>query len=207
MFEDRNDAAMQLAQLIDGADFDILLALPRGGVPIAAVISERSGVAMDVLIVRKLGTPLNPELAFGAIAEHGKPVFNQAIITSMHIPKLTVAQVITEQKQEIARRSQQYRPDKAPLELDNKRVLLIDDGVATGATVKAAYQCLHHNYQLQSLSLAVPVIAADSYEELMPLFDKIITLNCTAEFYAVGQFYDYFDQVSDSSVIALLNKS
>jgi putative phosphoribosyl transferase len=205
LYRDRIDAGQKLLRALP--DFPdetpIVLALPRGGVPIGAVIAEALGSPLDLILVRKVGAPQNPELALGAVTGPGGLVLNDAICRALNLTEDDVRQMAETQIQEIERRRVTYLGERARVPVAGKAVIVVDDGVATGATAMAALRALQAERPARVI-LAVPVAGADVLERLRPQADLIV---CPAPFLphgAVGGAYDHFPQVPDSGVTALL---
>lgn len=209
IFKDRGDAGRELAEhlksYIDLAQ-SFVLALPRGGVPIAFEIAKAYGLPLDVMMVRKLGTPGQEELAMGAIAENDICLLNEVLIQQLDVSQEEIEWEVNKEKQELLRRAKLYRQAKPLSKITGKKVILVDDGIATGFTVQAAILALRAQRPV-SLILAVPVAAASSIKILQPLVDEIICPHLPKPYYGVGQWYEAFPQVSDSEVIALLEKA
>lgn len=181
----------------------IVLALPRGGVPVAYRIAERLILPLDVLIVRKLGVPGHEELAMGAIASGGVVVYNDDIIHKLAIPKKIIDSVIAREKMEMARRETKYRGSRPFPDLTRKIIILVDDGIATGATIRAAIQSLR-TQNVARIVVAVPVAAEDTCRDLIPLVDELVCPLRPEYFNAVGAWYEVFEQTSDREVIDLM---
>lgn len=206
---DRHEAGRILAdQLQEYANHKnvIVLALPRGGVPVAYEIAQKLTVPLDVFIVRKLGVPGHEELAMGAIATGSTTVFNDEIITQLHISKSQIARIIQLEEEELKRRNTNYRDDKPFPAIENQTVILVDDGIATGATMRAAIKALHQ-LKPAKIIMAVPVAAFSTCAELTGLVDQIICPLKPHDLYAVGAWYEHFSQTSDEEVITLLKKN
>ncbi len=184
----------------------IILALPRGGVPVAFEVAKALLIPLDVFIVRKLGVPGHEELAMGALAIGNTIVFNEDVIKNFSLSKQTLDRVIHEESQELQRRELAYRGQKEFPVLKGKTVILIDDGIATGATLRVAIKAL---YQLTpaSLIVAVPVAETSTCEKIAALVDKLICPLKTKDFYAVGQYYDDFSQTTDEEIYSLLKQA
>jgi predicted phosphoribosyltransferase len=206
MFKDRKDAGMQLAERMKeyiGQQGLIVLALPRGGIIPAAMVAARLKAVLDVLIVRKIGHPLQPELAAGAISETGAIVYNEDVVSGWGVTKEYLRGEAARQREEIARRQLLYRGGNKLARLKDKTIILIDDGVATGATMKAAVETLKRE-QIGKLIVAVPVAPPDTAAELRAMADVFVCLDIPRHFMAVGSYYDDFAQVTDEEVTQLL---
>lgn len=184
----------------------IILGLPRGGVPVAFEIATALSAPLDVFIVRKLGLPGHEELAMGAIASGGSVFFNEAVLGYFNLDPMVIQQVIEKEQRELHRREHLYRGNKAFPDLQDKTVILVDDGIATGASMRAAIDALR-KHKPKSIVIAVPVAAYSTCEEMAPLVDKIVCPLKPIEFHAVGLWYDNFPQTADEEVIRLLNKA
>lgn len=209
MFIDRRDAGSQLAQRLKKYRWQkgvLVLALPRGGVVTGFEIARSLDAPLDVLIVRKIGFPGQPELAIGAVSETGAVVLNESIISSYGVSEDYVKKEISRQEEEISRRVKLYRKGRSISELEGKTVILVDDGVATGATVKAAIATLKKE-KITKLVLALPVGPPEAAAELKEMVDDFICLEVPAYFGAVGAFYEDFTQVSDDEVVEMLERS
>eukprot|EP00158_Paraphelidium_tribonemae_P008322 Partr_v1_DN28550_c1_g1_i11_m73570 len=217
-FRDRQDAGQQLADLIKAkykGTKSILFALPRGGVPVAVQIAKATGFPLDVILVRKLGTPYNPELAMGAIASFGSKiskVVNFGI--SDMVPANEFAKIEHREEIEMQRRNATYRANKPPPNLcEYENIFIVDDGIATGATAKAAIITLRNLLKESPISgksinqkviLAAPVMPQHAYNEFAALADDVITCLTPKLFFGVGQFYNDFTQTTDDEVSAAL---
>ncbi len=182
----------------------IILALPRGGVPVAFEVAKALKIPLDVFIVRKLGVPGHEELAMGALAMGNTIVFNEDVVKSLSISKQAIDDVIKEESKELRRREIAYRGQKEFPILNGKTVILIDDGIATGATLRVAIKALRQ-LNPANIIVAVPVASISTYEKMSPLVDKLICPLKTRDFYAVGQYYDDFSQTTDEEVFSLLS--
>jgi putative phosphoribosyl transferase len=206
VFQDRIDAGRQLAQALQPYRTDemIILALPRGGVPIGAEIAQALHVSLDVLIVRKLGVPGHEELAMGALGPSGLTVFNDEVLqTQRWLSSADIDRVVARETEELNRRLRHFRGDRPFPDLQGKTVVIVDDGLATGATAMAAVQTVKTMLPARII-LAVPVCAADSAERLRSTVDQLICLHCPDDFNAVGQWYQDFSQTTDAEVVNLL---
>ncbi len=206
IFRDRAEAGRVLAQRLMDLKGDpdvIVLGVPRGGVVVAAEIARALDAPLDVYITRKLGAPGNPELAIGAIAEDGTRVVDPETIRLLGVSEAYLSQEQARQQEEIRRRAALYRGDQPPLPLEGKRVILVDDGVATGRTLEAAIRALRQR-PIKELILAVPVGPPSTIRRLEPLVDRLEVVATPEPFWAVGMFYEDFRQTSDEEVKRLL---
>lgn len=208
VFRDRADAGRRLAvRVLERQPArPVVLALPRGGVPVAAEVARACKAPLDLVLVRKLGAPSNPELAVGAVC--GTPDDPQILrhpgtMRQLGVPDSWIDRAAARELAEIERRRRIYLGDRPPVDIKGRTVVLVDDGIATGATVSLALQLLRRQRPLRLL-LAVPVAPPSALATLKPLCDDIVTLIATEDFHGVGQFYRDFHQVSDSEVVALL---
>lgn len=206
---DRTHAGIVLSDLLNNyanQDNVIVLALPRGGVPVAYEIAMKLCLQLDILIVRKLGVPGHEELAMGALASGGTVIFNDDLIRDLYINQTSIDRVIKSEQEELMRRERLYRGNKPLPHLAGKTIILVDDGIATGSTMKAAIMALQKQ-KLAELIIAVPVAAQSSYDEMTQLVKTLICPLRPVDFNAVGLWYDNFPQTSDEEVIALLKQS
>ena len=207
-FQDRREAGQQLAtQLTDYADrLDVIvLGLPRGGVPIAYEISATLHVPLDVCLVRKLGVPGQKELAMGAIAPGDVMVLNRDVIRSLQITQAALDTVTAEEQQELNRRDRAYRGDRAFPDLQKHTVLLVDDGIATGSTIRAAIATIRAA-KAQAIVVAVPIAPAEVVKSLAAIVDRVVCLLMPEPLHSIGQWYENFDQTSDEEVRDLLRR-
>jgi len=206
LFQDRREAGSSLARELSSfkgkADL-IVLGIPRGGVVVGHEIAKALDAPLDVYITRKIGAPHNPELAIGAVASDGTLLIDHQLVRRLGVSQDYVDQESERQKQEITRRVAEYRGDRPGLELAGKAVILVDDGVATGATTLATVRAIK-SQQPSELILAVPVGPQDSIESLRQEVDQLVCLHAPEVFWAVGAFYNVFDQTSDEEVKTLL---
>ena len=205
-FRDRVDAGRRLAPLLaewgQGGDA-LVLALPRGGVPVGAEVARALGRPLDVMVVRKLGVPGNPELAMGALASGGVIYRNEAVLAAFGVTARALQEVVDREAVELTRREALYRGDRPRPAVAGRRVILVDDGVATGSTMRAAVRALRA--QLPSdLVVAAPVIAADTARTLAPEVTRVVAVLIPADLMAVGQYYTDFRQTTDEEVRDLL---
>jgi putative phosphoribosyl transferase len=206
-FRDRLHAGDLLADVLDarrGIDDGIVLALPRGGVPVAARVAQRIGIPLDVFIVRKLGLPGRSEYAMGAIASGGVIVINEDAVTRLGISQEAIDTVAERELQELERREVLYRGDRPPLDLASRDVILVDDGIATGASMHAAIEAITA-YGPRSLLVAVPVAPMSAQSEFEGFVDEFIALSTPTPFQAVGLWYDDFTQTTDDEVRSLMS--
>jgi putative phosphoribosyl transferase len=207
MFKDRVDAGRQLAAaLLRLAPRDpIVLALPRGGVPVAAEIARALHCPLDLLLVRKIGAPTQPELAVAAVAEGNALAINEDTLAYTGADHAYVEREAVRQRAEVARRRSLYLGGRAVMAVVGRTAIVVDDGMATGATMRAALQCLRQR-QPARIVLAVPVAARDTLAQMRPLADELVCLSAPEFFRAVGQHYRDFDPVPDDEVIALMRE-
>lgn len=208
-FTDRNDAGKQLALKLNQyrqAEDTIVLGLPRGGVVIAYEIAMALDLPLDVFLVRKLGTPGQEELAFGAIAENGARIYNEDIMQT-YVTDTEKDAIIDQQKQILRKRQIKYRGVRPALDLDGKNIILADDGIATGATIEAAIKGVRLGSRPKKIIVAVPVSSSSNYQLIEQEVDEIVCLDVSDLLASIGQFYFNFEQVSDEVVILLLEES
>lgn len=204
LFADRAEAGALLAERLLGQRDPVILALPRGGVAVALPIVRRVGGMLDVLVTRKIGYPPTPELGVGAIAEGGEPVFDEELMRRLGLSHASVADVVAWERRELARRITVYRGDRPLPALSGREVVVVDDGLATGVTARAALRAVAAAKPGQ-VTLAVPVGARETVLALRGEADEVVVLATPAGFKAVGQWYERFDQLSDADVVALLS--
>lgn len=203
-YRDRNEAGQVLADRLTaliGAPDVIVLGLVRGGVPVARVIAERLGAPLDVLVVRKLGIPWAPEVAFGALGPAGVRVLNDAVARQLGTDD--IAEVERREQAELERREKLYRAGRPPLDLTGRTAVIVDDGLATGATARAAVQ-VARQLGARRVVVAVPVGSQEAYEMLASEADQVICAQRPPAFTAVGAYYDDFHEVSDDEVTEAL---
>ena len=206
LFKDRHEGGKLLAKELaryERAEDAIVIALPRGGVVVGYDICLALALPLDVLITRKLGTPWNPELAMGAIAETGYVHMNSDVMREYHVTHAQLDREMESQKSEIQRRIQRYRGGQAMASLKGKTVILVDDGIATGATFYASIGAISKQ-ETARLVAAVPVAPPRIVAELKGLVDEVVVLYSTERFFGIGQFYEQFPQVDDEEVVASL---
>jgi predicted phosphoribosyltransferase len=208
-FRDRREAGRVLASLLKsyaGKDDVVVLALPRGGVPVAYEVASALGAPLDVFLVRKLGTPGHRELAMGAIASGGVRVLNDDVVRWYGIPESAIQSVAREEAAELGRRERAYRDGRPAPDLTNRSVILVDDGLATGSTMRAAAQAVRLHRPARVV-VAVPVGSRQTCSEIAAVADEVICAWMPEPFSAVGQWYLNFDQTDDDEVRELLQKS
>ncbi|HTH24666.1 MAG TPA: phosphoribosyltransferase [Vicinamibacterales bacterium] len=207
-FADRAEAGELLAERLTAyrdRDDVVVLALPRGGVPVAREVARALGVRLDVYVVRKLGVPGHEELAMGAIATGGVRLLNHDVIDALGIPMNVIDAVAAREQQELARREQTYRGGRGPIALTNKTVILVDDGLATGATMRAAVMAARQQ-QPARVIVAVPVGAVSTCADLAAEADDVVCVRTPDPFVAVGLWYRDFTPTTDHEVRSLLGK-
>lgn len=207
-YDDRYQAGCVLVDLLKNyakrTDV-IVLALPRGGVPVGYEIAQKLSLPLDIFIVRKLGVPGHEELAMGAIASGGITVLNEEIVNLLHISTEAIDTIQKSEQEELLRREQVYRGKKPFPELSGKTIILVDDGIATGYTMRAAIAALKQKKPAK-LIVAIPVAARSTCDEIAPLVDEIICPMRPVNFYAVGLWYNDFSQTTDEEVMQLLQQ-
>ncbi|HEY6989967.1 MAG TPA: phosphoribosyltransferase [Bryobacteraceae bacterium] len=208
IFRDRYDAGQQLAEqvrpLIEGPN-PLVLALPRGGVPVGFEVARTLGVELDIFLVRKLGLPGQEELAIGAIASGGIRVLNEPLIRELDLPGDVIDEITAREERELKRREDLYRQGRPALPITARIVILVDDGLATGASMKAASRALRLQ-QPARIMVAVPVAARETCDEFQGSVDAIVCACTPAPFVAVGIWYENFSQTTDQEVQSLLEQ-
>ena len=205
-FADRLEAGKVLAlrlQRYASRNDVIVLGLPRGGVPVAAAVAASLGVPLDVFTVRTIGAPGHRELGVGAIATGGCRVLNHALIAELGISDRDIGAVIAEEERELARREQLYRRGRPPLKVAGRVVILVDDGLATGSTMRAAVHALR-DLDPSRIVVAVPVGSLEAYRDLASAADEVVCARMPRNFIAVGRWYSDFSETSDAEVTELL---
>ena len=209
-FRDRTDAGRQLAAVLQRAGFGgehaIVLGLPRGGVPVAFEVARALRLPLDVIVVRKLGVPFQPELAMGAIGEGGVRVENQEVIHSSALLALDIEAVERHERVELERRARQYRGDRPRMDLTDRDAVIVDDGIATGSTARAACQ-VARAHGATRVVLAVPVASRAALASLREVCDEVFCVEVPEPFYAVGEWYRDFSQTTDDQVVDLLRRA
>ncbi len=207
LLTNRVEAGRELAKLIKKvSNATIVLAVPRGGVVVGYEVAKELRVPMDIIVTKKIGAPDNPELAIGAVAEDGTYLIDKEIAQKVYVPKGYIEEEVKRMKEEIQRRLVRYRGEVPYPELKSRDVIVIDDGVATGSTLKAALRLLRRR-RARSITVGVPVGPPDTIAELEKLADRVVCLHTPSMFYAIGQFYEDFSQTSDEEVTELLRQS
>jgi putative phosphoribosyl transferase len=205
-FRDRTDAGVRLADALSAYANRrgvLLLALPRGGVPVAAQAAMKLNAPLDILLVRKLGVPFHRELGMGAIATGGIRIINKEIVDALGISTEDIEVVAREEQRELERREKAYRGDVPAAKLEGKTVILVDDGIATGSTMLAAIAAARQ-LKAAHIVVAVPTVAASTYHKMCEVADDVVALIKPEEFYAVAQWYESFPQTTDQEVRQLL---
>ena len=209
IFESRKEAGRLLAKELIGSQADkktVVLGLPRGGVVVAEQVAKYLNLPMDVILLRKLPYPPQPELAVGAVAEHGAVFINEEFRKAAQEDSSWLEEIVREQRAVIRERANLYQPHRHAMDLKGKTAILVDDGIATGATMKVAIQAARTAGATQVV-VAIPVAAPSSVRELEGEADEVVCLDAPEDFYAVGQAYQSFDQVSDEEVVSILDRN
>lgn len=208
-FKDRTDAGQQLARKLmayaNRSDV-LVLGLPRGGVPVAFEVAKALNAPLDVLLVRKLGVPGNKELAMGAIASGGIKIINERLVTSLNLNEEAIARVVALEEKELLRRERTYRGNRTPLDVSNRTVILVDDGLATGATMQAAVTAIEQQHPQQVIA-AVSVAAPQTCEQFSVAVDHFVCVETPNPFIAVGMWYKKFPPTTDAEIIELLERA
>ena len=207
-FRDRRDAGRQLGQFLlryrDAAP--VVLALPRGGVPVGYEVARALGAPLDVLVARKIGAPSQPELGIGAIAPGGVIVLDERTVAALGVTEAELEAIVARETAEMQRRLARYRGDRPPPELRDRTVIVVDDGLATGVTARAAIASVRLE-EPRAIVLAVPVAAPESARAFGALVDDLVVVIMPHDFRAVGLWYEDFEQTSDEEVLDLLNRA
>jgi putative phosphoribosyl transferase len=208
-FKDRKEAGQLLAQALQKYDHDenaIVIGLPRGGVVVACEIAKQLHLSLDVIVVRKIGAPGDPELAVGAIAEGGQLFLNQDIMMQLGLQQTDLQSMINKQLQEVNRRVKLFRGNRPAINLKGKTVIIVDDGVATGATVQASIEAVRAE-GAEHIILALPVVPPEFRTAIGSSVDHYIVLQEESFFPGISYFYQQFDQIEDDEVVKLLQQS
>jgi putative phosphoribosyl transferase len=208
-FHDRTEAGRMLAEALSdyaGRNDVVVLGLPRGGIPVAYEVAQRLDAPLDVLIVRKIGLPQQPELAMGAIASGGVLVINQHVVDNLRVPSDVFDAVAARERAELARREHVYRSGDPSEDLAGKTVILVDDGIATGSTIRAAALAVKQRGAARTI-IATPTASPDACQELRREVDEVVAVITPREFAGVGQWYADFRQTDDEEVTRLLRQA
>jgi predicted phosphoribosyltransferase len=205
IFSDRADAGRRLAEKLKeyAGEDGVVLAIPRGGVVVGGEVARILGLKLDLIIPRKLGAPHNPEVAIGAVAQDGTTIFDRRLLELLGVSQAELEEIISCEINEIKRRLEIYRGSGDQPEYAGRQLVVVDDGVATGYTMQAALRSAR-NFQPRELILAIPVAPRDTLERLEKEVDRAVCLVIPEDFYAVGQFYQRFDQTEDCEVVKIL---
>lgn len=206
-FKDRFDAGKKLASKLEKYKNNkdaIIIGLPRGGVVTAYEVAKLLNLDLDIIVVRKIGAPMQPELALGALTQEGEPILDESLMRMVGVTKKDLEQIIDQEKIELQRRLDMYRGNKPSLDLENKIAILVDDGLATGATMLAAILSAR-NLKAKKIVVAVPVSPIATLKKIQKDVDEIVCLDTPEQFWGVGAFYDFFAQTEDDEVIRLLS--
>ncbi len=202
IFKDRQSAGKLLVKRLENVKTDLILGIPRGGVVVAFEVAKLLKLPLDIIITRKIGAPGQEELALGAVDPDGEVVWDDELLSQLNPPADGLKFKIEEEMKEIKRRERMYRQGRAPLNVENKAIILIDDGMATGATVLSALKYLKRHKA--RVTLAIPVVRQEALDKVKNEIDKYVVLEIPQYFQAVGQFYQHFEPVSDEEVIQYL---
>ncbi len=207
VFTDRRDAGEQLATLLEerGVDADIVLAVPRGGLPVGRVVADRLDAPLDIVVAKKMGAPQNPELAIGAVGADGSAWVNDGIVENLSVSEEYVERERERQAEAAREKAETYRGGRPTPDLSGRRVLVVDDGIATGATIIACLRQVR-NDDAAHVTLAAPVGSPTSVERLRAEADEVVCVDTPPGFGAVGEFYRRFDQVSDEQARSYLDE-
>ena len=209
IFDDRVDAGRKLAEKLRAyanRDDVIVLGIPRGGVPVAFVVAESLNAPLDVFLSRKLGVPGQEELAFGAVATGGVRVLDQELIEAVGVSKAEIEEITRKVRAELERRERIFRGDRPPLDVKGKVAILIDDGIATGSSMRAAINALRQHNPAR-IVVAIPVAPLSTCRRLRSEVDEVVCVDTPESFYAIGQFYADFSQVADDEVTSLIHRA
>ena len=208
MFADRRDAGRQLADRLAGhAAMDpVIVAMPRGGVPVAAEVADRLGAPLDVIVVRKIGCPWQPELGIGAVAEGGVRILNEALVAETGVTSHQLEEATNREEAELARRVRRYRGTRPAVPVEDRVVVLVDDGLATGYTARAAVAALRAKGAGRVI-IAVPVAPKEGVAAMRRVTDEVVVIETPSWFFAIGEFYQDFSQTSDDEVLTTLERA
>lgn len=207
MFADRRDAGRQLADLLAryAALDPVIVAMPRGGVPVAAEVADRLGAPLDVIVVRKIGCPWRPELGIGAIAEGDVRILNETLVAETGVSPEKLEEATGRERAELARRVHRYRGTRPAVPLEGRVVVLVDDGLATGYTARAAVAALRARGASRVI-VAIPVAPEEGVAAMRGVADDVVVVETPPWFFAIGEFYEDFTQTSDDEVVAILER-
>lgn len=206
IFKDRAEAGKKLVEKLKkykGDKSAIVIGLPRGGVVTAFEVARSLNIKLDIIVTRKIGAPMQPELAVGALTQNGEPILDRDLIATLSVSDNDLKPIIQAERQEAKRRLELYRGNKEPLDLNGMVAILVDDGVATGATMRAAIQTAH-TLGAKKIVVAVPVSPKDALKKIRNEADEVVCLATPDVFFGVGRFYQEFAQTEDEQVISLL---
>ena len=208
-FKNRAEAGKKLATMLTayrGNKSAIVIGLPRGGVVTAFEVAHALGLRLDIIVTRKIGAPGQPELAVGALTQDGEPMFNHDLMMRLQLVEGDLTPIVADERQETQRRLTLYRADRDPLDLHEKIAIIVDDGIATGATIRAAIKSAR-TLQAKKIVVAVPVCPPDVLETIKSEVDEVVCILMPPYFPGVGAFYEQFAQTEDASVIELLQRA
>lgn len=209
IFRNREEAGQRLASRLSkygNRDDVIVLGVPRGGIPVAFEVATALHLPLDIFVLRKLGVPGHEELAFGAVGSGGVRVLNPRVVQQLGISQLDIASVTSAEREELERRERLYRGNRPALDVHGRTVILVDDGIATGASLMAATHALR-KMKPTAIVLATPIAPRTTCDRLRSEVDEVVCVEMPEPFYGVGQFYDDFSQVSDEDVNQLLERA
>jgi len=208
VFADRRDAGQQLAadlRHLQASD-PVIIGLPRGGVPVAAEVADRLGAPLDIIVVRKLGCPWQPELGIGALAEGGVHVINKVLVRELDMTQEQLEEVTAREEVELTRRVRRYRGDRPLIDVTDRTVIIVDDGLATGYTARAAIEALRQHGAARTV-IAVPVAPEEEAAHLRDVADDVVAVITWPFFFAIGDAYDDFNQMTDEDVVSILQRA
>ena len=207
MFKDRREAGRRLASSMDflrGEGNVVVLAIPRGGVVVARPVADALNASLDIIVTRKIGAPGNPELAIGAVTQDGEAIIDGELVALLRVSDKYIEEETARQAEEVRSRMRRYRGDRPYPDLKGKVVVIVDDGIATGATIRAAIRSVRKK-NVKTLIVAAPVGSRESVSELSKEADRMVCLETPEPFFAIGQFYEEFEPVEDEEVQAELD--
>lgn len=208
VFKDRREAGRQLARRLApyAALEPLVVGLPRGGVLVAAEVADHLGAGLDIIVVRKIGCPWQPELGIGAIAEGGVRVLNDALVEEVGIEPDELEAATAREREELERRVRRYRGERSSVPVDGRVAILVDDGLATGYTARAAIEAIRRG-GARRVILAVPVAPEESVAAMRDVADEVVVVDTPPWFFSIGEFYEDFAQTSDEEVVSLLERA